>query len=55
MNVFLSRVAPRAKPLGAFRQWHRAYHGTNPEFINSILEHGRLLKPGEVESHNTLP
>ncbi|KAI0234892.1 E3 ubiquitin-protein ligase NEURL1 [Lamellibrachia satsuma] len=38
----------QAKAHKSFDTWHRAFHGTNAEYVAPILEVGHLLVPGDV-------
>lgn len=47
---FALKTPPFAVGECAFENWHRAYHGTRPEYIPEILRHGCLLMPGDITS-----
>lgn len=38
----------QAKAHKSFDTWHRAFHGTNAEYVAPILEVGHLLVPGDA-------
>ena len=38
---------PQADSHKSFDMWHKAYHGTSPGRVRSILDHGGLLLPGK--------
>ena len=40
-------LSGRAKAMGVNKEWHRAFHGTRHEFIESILKVGELAVPGQ--------
>ena len=41
------RAESRAEPMHIFRDWHRSFHGTQPQTIKAILESGNLFAAGE--------
>ncbi|KAI0226307.1 hypothetical protein LSAT2_023080 [Lamellibrachia satsuma] len=44
----VERTPPQAKAHDSFATWHRAFHGTKPEYVAPILAVGHLLVPGDV-------
>jgi hypothetical protein len=44
--LFYFRIPPTAKEQDIFHDWHVCYHGTKPGDLCSIIECGRLIKPG---------
>ncbi|XP_077863760.1 neuralized-like protein 4 [Saccoglossus kowalevskii] len=44
---FALDIPKRAKDLDVFNKWHVAFHGTTKEAVESILQHGDLLMPGD--------
>ena len=45
-NNYYFRMQPQAVEFDIFHNWHVCYHGTKPGDLCSIIECGRLIKPG---------
>lgn len=56
LPLALSRLSfgPQADSHKSFDMWHKAYHGTIPGKVRSILDHGGLLLPGKYVTAVTL-
>ncbi|XP_077984772.1 neuralized-like protein 4 [Glandiceps talaboti] len=45
---FALKTHPKADALQVFQKWHVAFHGTTINAVNSILNTGDLLMPGDI-------
>lgn len=45
---FAVRIPSQARSEKALERWHRAYHGTRVDRVNTILRQGELLLPDEM-------
>ena len=50
MSIVFIREPPKAKALHSFQDWHRAFHGTEKDYLKGILGVGEIVPAGEKQS-----